>query len=247
MSDLQAPDSARSTPPNRWWGAAVLVLAVVARLAYLTQLRGSILFEQPQGDAGLHYAMAREIAAGDWPAPTHEGWWVSGHDARMAGALVRTRGAPDQSRLLHREGAGTVVRPMPAAVVDFLRGSEGARLPDRAQLRRSDRVRPGIAVRSGLPRVGTSRSRATRARAARECPLLACNSRAAWVPPPGHVRTFVEAGRRSVQDWLRPFKFGCRRSAAAESSPWQSSWAKGRCTSKLDLHRLGRGNPRSRQ
>jgi len=59
--------AARPNATPRWRATfAVLVLATVVRLAYLAQLRESILFANPQGDAQLHFDLAREIAAGDW-------------------------------------------------------------------------------------------------------------------------------------------------------------------------------------
>lgn len=51
---------------RRWQGVFVIGLAVVVRLAYIAQLGGSILFDQPQGDALYHFDMARQIAGGDW-------------------------------------------------------------------------------------------------------------------------------------------------------------------------------------
>jgi len=67
MSNHQAADSTQPLPANlRWCGAAVLALALIVRVAFLIQLRGTILFDKQQGDAQLHYNMAREIAGGDW-------------------------------------------------------------------------------------------------------------------------------------------------------------------------------------
>ncbi len=45
---------------------AVLLLAALVRLAYVVELRGTLLFEHHQGDAELHYNLARSMAAGNW-------------------------------------------------------------------------------------------------------------------------------------------------------------------------------------
>lgn len=67
MSNQHALDSPSPAPLVRpWHGAAVLFVAIVIRLAFIAQLHGSILFQEPQGDARLHFDLAREIAAGDW-------------------------------------------------------------------------------------------------------------------------------------------------------------------------------------
>jgi 4-amino-4-deoxy-L-arabinose transferase-like glycosyltransferase len=44
----------------------VLLLAAMVRLAYVHELRGTLLFEHHQGDAELHFDLARSMAAGNW-------------------------------------------------------------------------------------------------------------------------------------------------------------------------------------
>jgi tetratricopeptide (TPR) repeat protein len=48
------------------WSLAMFGVALAVRLAHVWQLRGSLLFETPMGDARSYHEWAQRIAAGDW-------------------------------------------------------------------------------------------------------------------------------------------------------------------------------------
>jgi hypothetical protein len=51
-----------------------------------------------------------------------------------------------------------------------------------------------------------------------ECPVLACNSYAAWMGPIGHQLTFESVGRNTGADWVLPLRFDSRETAVGGAS-----------------------------
>lgn len=104
------------------WGAllAVFALALTLRLAYLGEMRGSLLFSVLLGDGAYFEAWAREIAAGDW----------LGREVFYQAPLY-----PYLLALLHRIGAGVpevrAVQAILGALACVLVADTARRLFDR--------------------------------------------------------------------------------------------------------------------